>query len=184
MTKNSKIQQIEALSSLIKLSADISDIRNLINNLPTALQNVDNFERYLFSFKLKQILIITSYDVFSFPLFRWRLIDVITEKLADFPEEKETWRKSVVTAAIKCLIASYSNHKDQATSPSEQERSILERLCQHLVGFSYKHMHALVFISLICNFFKIIIIIIVVIQSSSEEITASEWNGFVKNGLK
>lgn len=82
-----------------------------------------------------------------FPLIRWRLIDVITEKLADFPEEKETWRKSVVTAAIKCLIASYSSYKDQVTSPSEQERRILERLCRHLVGFSSKHIcaHLLLF---------------------------------------
>lgn len=52
VTKNSNTQQTEALSSLIKLSANISDIRNLINNLPTALQNVENFERYLFSFEL------------------------------------------------------------------------------------------------------------------------------------
>uniref|UniRef100_H3C620 URB1 ribosome biogenesis homolog n=1 Tax=Tetraodon nigroviridis TaxID=99883 RepID=H3C620_TETNG len=126
-TENSITQQTEALSSLIKISANVSDIRNLMNKLPTALQNVKNFER-------------------------WKLIDVITEKLADFPQEKETWRKSVVTAAIKCLIASYSSYKDQTTSPSEQERSILERLCQHL--------------------------------SSSEDITSSEWNTFVRNGLK
>lgn len=48
-----KTQQTEALYSLIKLAANISDIRNLINNLPTALQTVGNFERYLFSFVLK-----------------------------------------------------------------------------------------------------------------------------------
>lgn len=53
VTENSKTQQTEALSSLIKLSANISDIRNLINNLPAALQNVENFERYLFKFVLK-----------------------------------------------------------------------------------------------------------------------------------
>lgn len=57
VTKNPKTQQTEALSSLIKLSANVSDVRNLINNLPTALQNVDDFERYLFIFELKQILI-------------------------------------------------------------------------------------------------------------------------------
>ncbi|TWW76931.1 nucleolar pre-ribosomal-associated protein 1 [Takifugu flavidus] len=126
MTENSRPQQTEALSSLIKLSANTDDIRKLINNLLSALQNVESFER-------------------------WKLIDVITEKLADFPEEKETWRKSVITAAIKCLTASYSNYKDQATSP-EQERTVSERLCQHF--------------------------------SSSEDIAASEWNSFVKNGLK
>uniref|UniRef100_A0A3Q3S3N5 URB1 ribosome biogenesis homolog n=1 Tax=Mastacembelus armatus TaxID=205130 RepID=A0A3Q3S3N5_9TELE len=87
-----------SFSSLIKLSANITDIRDLVNTLPN---------------------------------------------------EQETWRKSVITAALKCLIASYSRSKDQATSPSEQEQSILERLQQLLVN-----------------------------------ITASEWNGFVKNGLK
>ena len=61
-------------------------------------------------------------------------MDVITEKLTDLPEEQETWRKSVTTAAIKCLIASYSHYKDPAASPSEQESSILERLKGLLVG--------------------------------------------------
>lgn len=68
VTKNSITQQTDALSSLIKLSANISDIKNLIDNLPTALQNVENFERYLFSLKLKQ-MIITSH-ITSFPLFQ------------------------------------------------------------------------------------------------------------------
>lgn len=39
-------QLAEALASLIKLSATIKDTRDLINNLPNALQKVDTFERY------------------------------------------------------------------------------------------------------------------------------------------
>lgn len=70
VTENSKTQQTEALSSLIKLSANISDIRNLITKLPTALQNVETFERFLFSFEFKQLLIITSYYIASFPPFQ------------------------------------------------------------------------------------------------------------------
>lgn len=69
VTKDSITQQTDALSSLIKLSANISDIKNLTDNLPTVLQNVENFERFLFSLKLKQILIITSYTT-SFLLFQ------------------------------------------------------------------------------------------------------------------
>lgn len=65
---------------------------------------------------------------------RWQLVEVITENLADCPEEQETWRKSVTVAAFKCLIASYSHSKDQATPPSEQEQNILERLQRLLVG--------------------------------------------------
>uniref|UniRef100_A0A3B4ZKD7 URB1 ribosome biogenesis homolog n=1 Tax=Stegastes partitus TaxID=144197 RepID=A0A3B4ZKD7_9TELE len=45
--------------------------------------------------------------------FRWKLVDVITEKLADCPEEQEKWKKSLATAALKFLIASYSHSKDQ-----------------------------------------------------------------------
>ncbi|XP_035010769.2 nucleolar pre-ribosomal-associated protein 1 [Hippoglossus stenolepis] len=103
LTEDSGAQFVEALASLIKLSANTQDIGDLIKDLPNALQKVDSFER-------------------------WQLVDVITEKLADFPEELETWRKSVTTAAVKCLIASYSHCKDQAASPAEQEQSILERL--------------------------------------------------------
>lgn len=45
-TENPRTQQTDALSSLIKLSANASDIRKLIDNLPSALQNVESFERY------------------------------------------------------------------------------------------------------------------------------------------
>uniref|UniRef100_A0A8D0DA07 URB1 ribosome biogenesis homolog n=1 Tax=Sander lucioperca TaxID=283035 RepID=A0A8D0DA07_SANLU len=117
-------QHAETLASLIKLSANIKDTRDLISSLPHALQKVDSFER-------------------------WQLVDVITEKLADCPDEQETWRKSVTAAAFKCLTAAYSHSKNQTTSRSEQEHSILERLQGLLV-----------------------------------DIPASEWNGFIKTGLK
>ncbi|XP_076592199.1 nucleolar pre-ribosomal-associated protein 1 [Chaetodon auriga] len=127
LTEDSGAQLAETLASLIKLSANIKDTRDLINKLPNALQKVDSFER-------------------------WQLVDVITDKVADYPEERETWRKSVTSAALKCLIAAYSHCKDQTASPSEQEKSILERL-QRLL-------------------------------TSAEDVSASEWNSFVKNGLK
>ncbi|XP_047450940.1 nucleolar pre-ribosomal-associated protein 1 isoform X2 [Mugil cephalus] len=126
LTEDSGAQLSETLVFLIKLSANNKDIRDLINSLPRALQNVDSFER-------------------------WQLVDVIAEKLADFPEEQETWRKSVTTAAFKCLVASYSRSKDQASAPSEQEQKVLQRLQRLLTG---------------------------------DDIPASEWNSFVKNGLK
>ncbi|XP_041796305.1 nucleolar pre-ribosomal-associated protein 1 isoform X2 [Chelmon rostratus] len=127
LTEDSGAQLAETLASLIKLSANIKDTRDLINNLPNALQKVDSFER-------------------------WQLTDVITDKLADCPEEQETWRKSVTSAGLKCLIAAYSHCKDQTVSLSEQEKSILERL-QRLL-------------------------------TSAEGVSASEWNSFVKNGLR
>ncbi|XP_032363230.1 nucleolar pre-ribosomal-associated protein 1 [Etheostoma spectabile] len=120
-------QHADTLARLIKLSANIKDTRDLISNLPHALQKVDSFER-------------------------WQLVDVITEKLADCPDEQETWRKSVTAAAFKCLAAAYSHSKNQSTSWSEQEHSILERL-QGLL-------------------------------KSAEDIPPSEWNSFIKTGLK
>uniref|UniRef100_A0A8C2ZSQ5 URB1 ribosome biogenesis homolog n=1 Tax=Cyclopterus lumpus TaxID=8103 RepID=A0A8C2ZSQ5_CYCLU len=112
LTEDSGAQLAETLANLIKLSANIKDTMDLINTVPSALQ----------------------------------------EKLADCPEEQETWRKSVITAALKCLLAAFSHSKDPATLRSKQEQSILERL-QGLL-------------------------------TSAEDITASEWNSFVKNGLK
>lgn len=46
LTEDSGAQLAETLASLIKLSANIKDARNLINNLSSALQKVDSFERY------------------------------------------------------------------------------------------------------------------------------------------
>uniref|UniRef100_A0A8D3C091 Nucleolar pre-ribosomal-associated protein 1 n=1 Tax=Scophthalmus maximus TaxID=52904 RepID=A0A8D3C091_SCOMX len=119
-------QPAETLACLIKLSANIKDVRDLIENLPSALQKVDSFER-------------------------WQLVEVLTEKLADCPEDLENWRRSVTAAALKCLITSYSHCKDQAASPSEQEQSILERLhrpktSSHLNGtvlYRYRDHHFL-----------------------------------------
>ncbi|XP_040030484.2 nucleolar pre-ribosomal-associated protein 1 isoform X2 [Gasterosteus aculeatus] len=127
LTEDSGAQLAVTLTNLIELSESIKDTGDLISSLPSALQKVDSFER-------------------------WQLVDVITEKLSDCPEEQDTWRKSVTTAALKCLIATFSRSKDEDTLWSEQERSLLERL-QGLL-------------------------------TSPEDITASEWNSFVKNGLK
>lgn len=46
LTEDSGAQLSETLANLIKLSANIKDIREFINNLPNALQKVDSFERY------------------------------------------------------------------------------------------------------------------------------------------
>ncbi|KAM4742564.1 nucleolar pre-ribosomal-associated protein 1 [Anableps anableps] len=127
LTGDSGVHLVDAAASLIKLSADVNDIWDLINNLPDALQKPEGFER-------------------------WCLVEVITEKLADCTEEQEKWRRKVVAAALKCLIASYCHSKDQAASPSDQEKGVLKRLQQ--------------------------------LMKSAEDISASDWNSFVKNGLK
>ncbi|XP_068601520.1 nucleolar pre-ribosomal-associated protein 1 [Brachionichthys hirsutus] len=127
LTEDSRAPVAETLAGLIKFSASVTDIRDLINNLPSALQNVNSFER-------------------------WQLVDVITEKLSDSPQEQETWRKFTATAALRCLAAAYSHFRDQDTAQAEQEKSLLERLQQFL--------------------------------TSAEDIAASDWNSFVKSGLK
>ncbi|XP_032401575.1 nucleolar pre-ribosomal-associated protein 1 isoform X2 [Xiphophorus hellerii] len=127
LSEDHGVHLVETAASLIKLSADVNDIQALINNLPDFLQKAESFER-------------------------WNLVDIITEKLADCTEEQEKWRRSVVAAALKCLIASYCHSKDQTVSPSDQEEGILKRLQQLL--------------------------------KSAEDISVSDWNSFVKNGLK
>uniref|UniRef100_A0A3Q2P3W2 URB1 ribosome biogenesis homolog n=1 Tax=Fundulus heteroclitus TaxID=8078 RepID=A0A3Q2P3W2_FUNHE len=129
LAEDSVVHLVEAAAGLIKASADVNDIQDLIKNLPEALQKAEGFER-------------------------WRLVDVITEKLADCAEELEEWRRCVVAAALKCLTASYCRSKDQAASPSDQERGVLKRLQQLLVGLF------------------------------PPPVFPSDWNSFVKNGLK
>lgn len=46
LTEDSGAQLTETLSSLIKHSANMKDTRDLINNLPNALQKGDSFERF------------------------------------------------------------------------------------------------------------------------------------------
>lgn len=45
LTEDSGALPAEALASLIKLSADVTDVRDVTSNLPNALQKVDSFER-------------------------------------------------------------------------------------------------------------------------------------------
>ncbi|KAJ0063556.1 hypothetical protein NL108_003874, partial [Boleophthalmus pectinirostris] len=127
LPETSEADYVETLCSLIKLSADTKDIKDLRTKLPTALQTPDHLER-------------------------WRLVDVISQKLVGSPEESERWRKSVLSAALVCLKAAYSQLKDPDASRSQQEQRVLDSL-QGLL-------------------------------TSSSDIPASEWNSFVKTGLK
>lgn len=45
LTEESGDQFAQTLVSLVQLSTDITNIRELMSNLPTALQKVDSFER-------------------------------------------------------------------------------------------------------------------------------------------
>uniref|UniRef100_A0A3P9IBC3 URB1 ribosome biogenesis homolog n=1 Tax=Oryzias latipes TaxID=8090 RepID=A0A3P9IBC3_ORYLA len=119
------------VANLIKLSTDIKDFWDLISNLPNSTLNV-----FIFTF---------------FFFFRWKLVDVITDKLVDYPEELEKWRKSVSIAALKCLTASFCGSKDPTHECC---------CCSCFVSF------------------------LLLPQAFAEDIPASEWNSFVKSGLK
>uniref|UniRef100_A0A8C8C718 Nucleolar pre-ribosomal-associated protein 1 n=1 Tax=Oncorhynchus tshawytscha TaxID=74940 RepID=A0A8C8C718_ONCTS len=121
------VEVVEALSSLVRLTAKVKDIRELIASLPAALQKLDGFER-------------------------WQLVDPISAVLSVCPEELELWRTSVLSAALRWLSSSYGHNRDQNTAPLTQEDSILNRLT--------------------------------VLLTFPEDITAAEWNSFVKAGLK
>ncbi|KAJ0022339.1 hypothetical protein NQD34_009829 [Periophthalmus magnuspinnatus] len=125
--ETSGLDHVETLCSLIKLSSDIKDIKDLSTKLPTVLKTTENLKR-------------------------WRLVDVISVKLAESPKVRECWRKSVLSAALVCMKAVYRQFKDPEASQCEQEQSILETLQRLLTGV--------------------------------DDIPASEWNSFVKTGLK
>lgn len=84
--------------------------------------------------KKKELVIFNSWQLNTVLFLRWQLIDAVTEKLTDFPEEQEAWKKCVSAAAVKCLTAAFSHFKNQP--PPEQEKSIMTRLQQLLVGSS------------------------------------------------
>uniref|UniRef100_A0A8K9X6G5 Nucleolar pre-ribosomal-associated protein 1 C-terminal domain-containing protein n=1 Tax=Oncorhynchus mykiss TaxID=8022 RepID=A0A8K9X6G5_ONCMY len=129
------VEVVEALSSLVRLTAKVKDIRELIASLPAALQKLDGFER-------------------------WQLVDPISAVLSVCPEELELWRTSVLSAALRWLSSSYGHNRDQNTAPLAQEDSILNRLTELLVGPQS------------------------ISPTFPEDITAAEWNSFVKAGLK
>ncbi|XP_066555925.1 nucleolar pre-ribosomal-associated protein 1 [Amia ocellicauda] len=120
-------ESVEVLSSLIKLSVQLEDLTDTINQLPALLQKADSFER-------------------------WKLVDCISEKLDGTPTQQEGWRSCLLTACFKWLMASYTSHKEPELPVKEMEENMLQRL-QGLLA-------------------------------SAEEVAASDWNSFVKTGLK
>lgn len=61
--------------------------------------------------------------------FRWRLADLITEKLACTPEGLQ-WRKSLLTSALRWLATTYKEHKKPL---DKTEDTMLQRLKKLLV---------------------------------------------------
>lgn len=122
------VQRVETLASLVKLAAKVKDIKNLISNLPAVLQRVGSCEM-------------------------WQLVDAVTDKLTTgTPEERDSWRKSVLNAALKWLISSFCQWKERVNAPADQEDAVLNRLAGMLIF--------------------------------ADDVTALEWNSFVKTGLK
>uniref|UniRef100_A0A8C7M8L1 URB1 ribosome biogenesis homolog n=1 Tax=Oncorhynchus kisutch TaxID=8019 RepID=A0A8C7M8L1_ONCKI len=102
------VEVVEALSSLVRLTAKVKDIRELIASLCISFLSV--------------------------PPFRWQLVDPISAVLSVCPEELELWRTSVLSAALRWLSSSYGHNRDQNTAPLTQEDSILNRLTVLLVA--------------------------------------------------
>uniref|UniRef100_A0A8K9WXR5 URB1 ribosome biogenesis homolog n=1 Tax=Oncorhynchus mykiss TaxID=8022 RepID=A0A8K9WXR5_ONCMY len=102
------VEVVEALSSLVRLTAKVKDIRELIASLCISFLSVTPF--------------------------RWQLVDPISAVLSVCPEELELWRTSVLSAALRWLSSSYGHNRDQNTAPLAQEDSILNRLTELLVA--------------------------------------------------
>ncbi|MBN3325103.1 NPA1P protein, partial [Atractosteus spatula] len=119
--------QVDVLSGLIKLSAQVEDLAGATDRLSSLLENVDGFER-------------------------WMLVDSITEGLAGAPQLQASWKRSLLTASFKWLKASYIKYKEKDQAVQEKEEKMLQQLQRLLV--------------------------------SVKQVTASDWNSFVKTGLK
>ncbi|XP_051521576.1 nucleolar pre-ribosomal-associated protein 1 isoform X2 [Myxocyprinus asiaticus] len=115
---------VQVLSNLIRLAASNSDLTQLMNDLPSILNNSDSYES-------------------------WQLADCISEKLCDSSEELSYWRRSLLTAAFHWLSKVYKEQKDPQT---HHEEAMLTRVKSLLIF--------------------------------PENVTASDWNNFVKSGLK
>ncbi|XP_028856859.1 nucleolar pre-ribosomal-associated protein 1 [Denticeps clupeoides] len=96
-------QQVDVLSSLIALSSSAVSVLQLIGDLPPVLQKPGGFER-------------------------WALVDVLSAKLDQHPEELRSWRASLLSAALCCLVASYRSSRELDKAPLEQEEAVLRRL--------------------------------------------------------
>ncbi|XP_078265733.1 nucleolar pre-ribosomal-associated protein 1 [Rhinoraja longicauda] len=67
-------------------------------------------------------------------LSRWTLADAITNVLEEYPEDKQTWRKSLLKACIRWLVVNYSNSKVEEEKMKETELALLGRLQELLVS--------------------------------------------------
>ncbi|XP_030633813.1 nucleolar pre-ribosomal-associated protein 1 [Chanos chanos] len=124
-------QQVQILSTLIKLAGELADVADVTRDLPAVLRKPEGYER-------------------------WMLADVVSEKLAECAEEQqESWRKSLLNAALCWLVGAYNSCKEQKNAELEKEEAMLQRVQTLLVR-----------------------------RSSPGDITGSDWNSFVKTGLK
>ncbi|XP_062314220.1 nucleolar pre-ribosomal-associated protein 1 isoform X1 [Osmerus eperlanus] len=98
------VQHVETLASLVKLAAKVKDISNLISNLPAVLQREGSCE--------------------------WlQLIDAVSDKLTTVStEEQDSWKKSILSVSLKWLISSFCQRKEKVKVSSAQEDAVLERL--------------------------------------------------------
>ncbi|KAJ7990103.1 hypothetical protein DPEC_G00296820 [Dallia pectoralis] len=118
---------METLSSLLRLAATVKDVQGLVDSLPAALQKLDGFDR-------------------------WQLVEPVTTVLSACPEDLSGWRRSVLSAALRWLISSFSQNREQNATTLSQEDTMLKRITSLL--------------------------------TLPEDITAAEWNSFIKTGLK
>ncbi|XP_062843477.1 nucleolar pre-ribosomal-associated protein 1 [Trichomycterus rosablanca] len=98
-------QSVDLISRLIQLGAVDPDRTKLISDLPVLLQKTEHPESKCL-------------------LFRWHLADSITQKLGGTQGELQ-WRKSLLTAALRWLSATYKEQKEPCV---ETEEAMLQRL--------------------------------------------------------
>lgn len=118
---------------------------------------------------------------------RWTLADAITNVLEEYPEDKQSWRKSLLKACIRWLVANYSSCKVEEEKMKETELALLGRLQELLVSFCLlPHLGATQWsVMFIFNILKPLMPdYVLFLQVSVDEVNADDWNKYIKNGLK
>ncbi|XP_059506193.1 nucleolar pre-ribosomal-associated protein 1 isoform X2 [Stegostoma tigrinum] len=100
--------QMQVLSRLVKLLSSHTDMSCIMEQLPPVLEKTAGSSR-------------------------WILADAVCTALGHNPEDQRSWRKSMLKACLRWVVATYSNSKDQEESMQESEIAMLGRV-QELVA--------------------------------------------------
>lgn len=187
---------VETLAALIKLSADIADIRDLMEILPDALQKEDSFER---SLSARHLQVIGSQHVrfssFFFFFFHTAPCQVaaggrhhgeaarLSRRRSNVEEAGHRFGPQVSDRFLRSRERSGRNHPraKRLGKTAETRGRLTGHSQENSLQKKKKSLNGIVS----CWFCRFDFWPCAIsAQTSTDEIAADDWNAFVKNGLK